>query len=125
MDPAAHPVRFVLIVEDDAANRDLLTAVVRRAGLGARTVTNGLSGLDVLAHGEMPVAVILDLDMPVMNGIEFLGALRKLPAARSVPVILATGSADASGLKDLGVAAVLPKPVDVAKLTAVLQKLVE
>ena len=124
MERVAHALRYVVVVDDDAANRDLVIAVARRAGLGVRSATNGISALDAISE-PLPVAVIMDVEMPVMDGVQFLGELRKRPGGESIPVIVVSGHATAPGLEDPGIAAVLQKPLDVARLSEILRSLVE
>ena len=123
MERVAPALRYVVVVDDDAANRDLISAVARREGLGVRPATNGISALDAISDPP-PVAVIMDLEMPVMDGGEFLAELRKVPGGQSIPVIVVSGHETAPGLEDL-VAAVLQKPLDVAQLATILHSLIE
>jgi CheY-like chemotaxis protein len=122
---AAHALRYVLVVEDDAANRELIAVVARREGLGVRLATNGVSGLHELTQPPLPVAIVLDLEMPLMHGMDFLRELRKTPGARGIPVILVSGHAGVPGLEALHLAAVLPKPLDVAQLASTLRALLD
>ena len=78
---------------------------------------NGLEALDLLRNGEIPRErrlVLLDLNMPRMNGIEFLRELRRDPELRSTPVVvLTTSNDDRDRIEafDLNVAGYLLKPV--------------
>jgi len=115
----------VLVVEDDAAGRELMAEVARREGLAVREATNGVEGLARQNKRPLPAAIILDLEMPLMHGLDFLRELRKVPGAMEIPVILVSGHATVSGLEALAVAAILPKPISVAKLASTLRSLVE
>jgi two-component system chemotaxis response regulator CheY len=91
---------------------------------------NGRSALDVLAgSGEPFDAVLLDLRMPDMDGVEFLRALRRQPAHRQTPVIVTTAESDDSELmeqaKALGVAAVVKKPWAPQALRTVVQQVID
>ena len=120
----ARPPQHVLVVEDDAAARGLIAEVARREGLEVREAADGLAGLSELAQPPLPAAIILDLEMPVMHGMDFLSELRKVPEASAIPVILVTAHAAVPGLEALGVAAILPKPMSIAHLASVLRGLV-
>jgi CheY-like chemotaxis protein len=83
---SAHPV---LVVEDDHATRSVLRRSLRRQGWEVAEAENGRAALERIAE-RRPELVILDLMMPEMDGFEFLEALRELPEARSVPVVVIT-----------------------------------
>jgi CheY-like chemotaxis protein len=125
MQEPARALRHVLVVEDDAASRQLIAEVARREGLAVRVATNGVEGLVQLTEPPLPAAIILDLEMPLMHGLDFLRELRKVPGAMEIPVILVSGHTAVSGLEALAVAAILPKPISVTKLASTLRSLVE
>jgi len=84
-----HPLSkcFVLLVDDDADSRNLITRMLDREGWQFRTALNGHAALRVLRKGR-PVMIILDLKMPAMNGFEFLEAMGKNPAWTGIPVVV-------------------------------------
>ncbi|BBK40750.1 hypothetical protein STVA_07700 [Allostella vacuolata] len=82
--------RGVLIVEDDAANRDLMRRAVAAAGLDAAEAENGVRGLDWLRRNPVPGLILLDLMMPEMDGFGFIEALRAEPSWRDIPVVVVT-----------------------------------
>jgi CheY-like chemotaxis protein len=91
---------------------------------------NGRQAIELLAGTPDPFdAVLLDLRMPDMNGIEFIRALRLLPVHRGTPIVLTTAEADDSALMleatQLGVAAVVRKPWTPQKLRLVVQQIVD
>jgi CheY-like chemotaxis protein len=79
----------VLVVEDDPSGREMLTQHLKEAGLEVTAVANGQEALDAV-NREAPDAVILDLLMPVMDGMTFLDRLRSNPYHRGLPVIVVT-----------------------------------
>jgi CheY-like chemotaxis protein len=79
----------VLVVDDDAGSRRLMEALVEQLGYGAFGAADGATGLS-LAASERPVAVVLDLLMPEMDGFAFLDRFRKLPEHRRTPVVVWT-----------------------------------
>ncbi len=80
----------VLIVEDDAAARQLSERTIERMGLRAAAVVNGQEALDWLEANAPPALILLDLLMPVMDGFAFLNHLRARPAWRDIPVLVLT-----------------------------------
>lgn len=105
---------MLLIVDDNELNRDVLANIF---GLTYRieTAENGREGLDKLnKHRTELCAVLLDVVMPVMGGIEVLEELSKTQVASQIPIFLITGETDSQIIKkayELGVMDVIPKPV--------------
>jgi CheY-like chemotaxis protein len=79
----------VLVIDDDAGALRLMEATLSQLGFAAITRSSGLAGLEA-AERLAPTAVILDLMMPEMNGIEFLDRFRRMPAHARTPVIVWT-----------------------------------
>ncbi|MBY0524530.1 MAG: response regulator [Gemmataceae bacterium] len=79
----------VLVVEDDADCREILTTQLADLGCTIRAATNGREALEAL-NGFTPDLVILDLMMPVMGGMEFLEALRRDARYLQLPVVVLT-----------------------------------
>jgi len=100
----------VMVVEDDHDIRDSLSVALADAGYEVVEASNGQVALDRLAIAE-PGVILLDLMMPVLNGLEFLVRFRQNPRWSHIPVIVASANRgyDAS---DLGTFAVLRKPLD-------------
>ncbi len=122
------PLRF-LVADDDAAFRGFLTQLLLRGFQGA-TVEQVPDGATALAAAERspPHAIITDLDMPRMTGLELTAAIRANPALAAVPVIVVTGSgtpADWRALSRVGADAYLVKPFDAAHAIAVLRAMLE
>ena len=93
-------VSLVVLVADDAViSRRKVTAILKH--LGCRTVeaADGREAVD-LVHRERPNLLVLDVHMPAMNGIQVLEALREDPAAADMPIVMLTGEADASVVRD-------------------------
>ncbi|HWA41442.1 MAG TPA: ATP-binding protein, partial [Gemmatimonadales bacterium] len=129
--PGAHaepgPGHLVLIVDDDVHTRQLLSALLAAEGYRFATAREGRDALTLLAH-EQPRLILLDLKMPVMNGREFLRALRGDPRYAGIPVVVVTSlDPDDPELEGIPaqVSAVLSKgPALERTLPEVLQKLV-
>lgn len=109
----------ILVVDDDDAVRVSIAAVLRRAGYEPIEAANGRRALDI--HAREPVAAILtDLNMPEMNGIELILELRESDA--DVPVIAISGGGKAPkelllrNAEMLGAVETLQKPFEMAEL---------
>ncbi len=82
--------RMILVVDDDPDTRTVLRNHLEEAGLVVRTAANGREAEASLAEGT-PDAILLDLLMPVMDGMTFLKRLRDDPGRMGIPVIICTG----------------------------------
>ena len=112
----------VLVVDDDAASRDLLTTNLRREGYRAVQARGGDEALE-LALKLRPDAITLDVLMPKTDGWAVLGALKANPELCDIPVIMVTVAPDRGIGLSLGAAEVMTKPVDRAELTSLLRHL--
>jgi CheY-like chemotaxis protein len=79
----------VLVVDDEAANRDWLKHVLEPAGFEVTLATGGQEAID-LARSRIPDVVMLDLMMPDVNGFEVVEALSGHEATRSIPILVLT-----------------------------------
>ena len=112
----------VLVVDDDAATRDGLTALLESWGYHALAVANGQAALQ-RCNQDLPHAIVSDLMMPGMTGLQFIEALHE--RVHQVAIIMLTGQATietAVQAIKLGAYDYLPKPLESAKLRAVLEK---
>ncbi|HEV7250338.1 MAG TPA: response regulator [Shinella sp.] len=91
----------VLVVEDDQATRLLIQRTVERLGRAVALAENGRQGMAWLAANEPPIAILLDLQMPEMNGFEFLAALRDREEWNAVPVLVVTAKHLSNAERDL------------------------
>lgn len=109
------PAPTILIIDDDADIRALLSEFLEGEGYVAAAVGNGLDALTYLHDRPAPALILLDLTMPVMNGFQFREAQQSDPALAAIPVVVmaARGSLE-PGMT--GIAAVLGKPMDFALL---------
>ncbi|MEL6823241.1 MAG: response regulator [Calditrichota bacterium] len=120
--------RTILLVEDD-----MVDAMTVRRALKELQVTNPLTikgngeeALDFLNDpaNEMPCIILLDLNMPRMNGIDFLKVIKNQDNLRSIPVIVLTTSKadqDVGTTFDLSIAGYMVKPVDYKKFVETLK----
>jgi DNA-binding NtrC family response regulator len=118
----ARPRPNILIVDDDVATRDGLTALLESWGYHALAVANGQAALQ-RCNQDLPHAIVSDLMMPGMTGLQFIEALHE--RVHQVAIIMLTGQATietAVQAIKLGAYDYLPKPLESAKLRAVLEK---
>jgi GAF domain-containing protein/CheY-like chemotaxis protein len=122
---AAHPVTeeaeapLVLVVDDDATARELVTRHLERAGFAVVAARGGQEGLR-LVRELRPAAVTLDLMMPDLDGWTVLAAIKGDPALASIPVVLMSIIDQKNRGYALGAAEYLVKPVDRSKLVETL-----
>jgi two-component system, cell cycle response regulator len=111
---------FVLVVDDDAVNRLLLSRALERDGHHVRAVSNGLQALQAL-RGERFDCVLLDVLMPEMDGYQVLAQIRSDPKLRRTPVIMISALEDIQSVVrciEMGAEDYLPKPFDPVLLRA-------
>ena len=116
----SHTQKKVLIIDDEQSMRDLLRLHLSNRGYDV------LAAEDAIVAGHMVVSekpdlLIVDVQMPYMNGYEFVAALKSDPETRDIPVVfLTTDDNVASQAKKLGAAAYLQKPVTADRLLEVV-----
>jgi CheY-like chemotaxis protein len=105
----------ILVVEDNEDLREGVAAALELEGYLVKTAANGLLALEAVAHAQFAL-ILLDITMPVMNGLEFLGAYVQQPGSHS-PIIVTSAEADLhiKALPPL-VKDVLSKPFDIGRL---------
>lgn len=118
-DEAPVPQRAILIVDDDAALRRMLRLTLRDGGFDVRLAENGREALISVAD-EVPDAVVLDLEMPVMDGREFYSELRR--RGIDVPVLIVSAHGARAAGRDLGTPA-MDKPFDPEELVTAVRRL--
>ena len=112
----SHANITLLVVDDDALNRDALSRRLTRTGYTVLTAENGAAALRVIEEHRVD-AVLLDVMMPGMSGIETLRHLRQTRSVSDLPVIMVTakdGSDDVVEALDLGANDYVTKPIDYA-----------
>ncbi len=110
----------VLVVDDDALNRRLLTATLAREGIRATTANDGAEALSAIKE-DPPDVVLLDIEMPGIDGFEVLERIKTDEAIRHLPVIMISGLDDRRSVVrclEIGADDFLPKPFDAAILRA-------
>ncbi len=111
----------VLVIDDDPAQRDLMTRFLRREGFAARTASDGYAGLQ-LARTLRPKAILLDVTMPGLDGWSVLSALKVDPVSADIPVIMVTFVDERGLAASLGAADYVMKPVKWESFRQVMER---
>ncbi len=120
MSEVQRPRRKVLVVDDEAVFRETVTEYLRVNGFEVLEAPNGLEALLQLKRNR-PAAVVLDLAMPRLGGLETLGWIRSFDPAATVVIVTGVDDAEAHRrAREMGATAVLRKPVDFDELLRVL-----
>ncbi len=118
---------LVLIIEDNEKNLKLVRDVLQVKGYDTIEAGSAEDGL-VLAAARMPDLVLMDIQLPGMNGIDALRALRADPATAGIPVIAVTASVmqqDRKHITEAGFDAYLGKPLDLKEFLATVKRILE
>jgi CheY-like chemotaxis protein len=99
----------VLVVDDVEDVRDLVALVLRNAGFVVRTAANGLEGL-LTAYEMRPDVIVMDLTMPVLNGLEATRLIKATHATRESKVIAYTGNGSIPPPLERWFVAIVSKP---------------
>ena len=107
----------ILVVEDNETIRELLMHVLQGCGYKVATVTNGKEAMAYLAEHDKPCAILLDLEMPVMNGWDFRTWQQRHARFASIPVIIMSGARESQRTYELlRPEAYIDKPIDFSNL---------
>lgn len=117
-------MKTVLTIDDSASVRHMVSMTLTSAGFRVLEAADGAEGLRVATTSRVD-AVLTDLNMPVMNGIEFTRAFRGHPSGRGVPVVLLTTESDdalKSEAKAAGATGWIVKPFKQDQLLRIVNK---
>lgn len=124
--PTAVEAKSVLVVDDTAFSRRLTRAALVELGLEVVEAENGAVALQQMALTRF-AAVVTDVNMPVLNGIELVRAMRANALLAPTPVLVLTAEAATESItlaRSLGVAGWAVKPISARTLQAAVRKLV-
>jgi CheY-like chemotaxis protein len=111
----------ILVVEDNEDAREALIKILEINGYSAAPAGNGREALEYLENSPLPKLIILDLQMPEMDGWQFRAAQKKDPRLSAVPVIVCTAFSEPGIEAD----EVVIKPVDIRRLLRVISRHVQ
>jgi CheY-like chemotaxis protein len=121
----------ILLVEDDSVDAMTVKRAMRDLQVN-HSVIHSVNGEEAMKYltspdTEKPFVILLDLNMPKMNGIEFLKVMKTHPELKTIPVIVLTTSREQRDILDsfeLGASGYMVKPVDYSKFVEILSRIV-
>ncbi len=114
----------VLIVDDNEKNRKLFRVVLQKSGYETLEAVDGSKGIE-LARESMPDLIVMDIQMPVMDGIQAIKILKSEEATSNIPVIAATSYAmkgDKEKMLNNGFDDYMSKPINVNDFIEIVKK---
>lgn len=114
----------VLLVEDNPLNQEVAQAMLAHFGVKSQLATNGATALQMVQQRQYDI-VLMDMQMPVMDGLAATRAIRQIPTLQDLPIIAMTANAMASDRKkclDAGMNDHLGKPIDPEELLGKIMK---
>lgn len=120
----------ILLVEDDSVDAMTVKRAMRDLQVN-HSVIHSVNGEEAMKYltspdTEKPFVILLDLNMPKMNGIEFLKVIKAHPELKTIPVIVLTTSKERQDVLDsfeIGASGYMVKPVDYSKFVEILSKI--
>ncbi len=120
-------MKKILVVEDSADIRDMAVRHLKRHGYRVTEAEDGEKGVE-MAKAEKPDLILMDLNLPTVDGWEAIRLLRSLPNTRGIPIVAITAhttSGDRDAGYEAGADAFVTKPIDFAALVERIQALLE
>ncbi len=117
-------MKSILLVDDCKTTRKILSYLLKGKDFTILQAENGLDALEKLARNDVDL-IITDLNMPRMDGIEFVKAVKEDGAYMGIPIIMLTTESselDKSKAYQLGVSSYLSKPVDKERILNEIEK---
>ena len=113
----------ILVVEDDFTLRNAMGDLLGGEGISATRAENGQVGLDLLRAGARPCLVLLDLQMPFVDGLTFRRRQLEDPRIAGIPVVVMTGQPSREKEAErLGISLYIRKPVPPARILGVVEQ---
>jgi len=116
--------RYVLVVDDSITVRRVTQRLLERHGMRVRTAKDGIDALSVL-QDDVPDVMLLDIEMPRMDGYELAGHMRSDSRFKGVPIVMITsrvGEKHRNRAMELGVDEYLGKPYQEGQLLETIEK---
>jgi len=113
----------VLVVDDTSGNRQMLQSFLRKLGCQSTTAEDGAQAVEACRR-EMPDLILMDVMMPVMDGLTATREIRRRPEWKKMPVIALTAKAmpdDRQKCVEAGANDYIAKPLDVDKLVSLVK----
>ena len=107
-----HAAPLVLVVDDDADILDAICDILQGEGYRVARARHGIEALEQIDQ-ELPAMILLDLMMPVMDGLAFAQALRTRPQGRKVPIVVISADGNPQKAAAVGARGFLAKPFDI------------
>jgi CheY-like chemotaxis protein len=119
---SSRPTDPILIVEDDPDTREAIGIGLQAEGYTVMTAPDGLEALELLDRGVRPCLILLDLMMPVMDGVHFRIEQLNRPEIAAIPVVVVSAFGQLTRAKWLRASDYLPKPIDFDRLLAIVDR---
>ena len=119
-------MKTILIVEDNEKNMKLAPDILRAKGYATLEAVNGLDGVR-LAIEQVPDLVLMDIQLPDINGIEAFGRIRANADTASIPIVAFTASVmsnDRNRITDAGFDGFIGKPINLKEFLAIVQQVI-
>lgn len=120
-----HRSHLVMVVDDSLTVRGMVRKSLEKAGFRVVTAGNGKEALERIATSR-PDLILSDIDMPVMNGIEFCKVVQNIPDYKDIPFVVMSANGDRSIMRRMlsqGAASFLVKPFNLEQLVITVEKL--
>lgn len=122
--PKARKKKKILLVDDDTALTRVLAELLDHAGYDAIQASYSLPALFEVVR-QLPDLILVDINMPIMNGLELVEQFKSYEETRHVPIVVMTGMDTPQArevVRELGCVGFLPKPIDGKKFPAQVAK---
>lgn len=126
--PAEVQLDRIVVADDSLSVRRALQGLMEDAGFEVATASDGLEALDLVNGGRSPACLILDLEMPRMNGLELTSYVRNKAGISDIPIIMITSRTSEKHLqlaRDAGVTEMLGKPYNEDQLVQLVRRLTQ
>jgi CheY-like chemotaxis protein len=112
--------KSILVIDDDLEIRSVLRDILEWEGYSVATATNGREGLEWISVSGKPHLILLDVEMPVMDGRAFLHTVQADADFASIPVIVISANAEPKEIH--GASAFIRKPMAIEPLLALVSR---